>query len=591
MSESVANEDKNPLHPWSGSVLPPLRVRTMGYGIIQNPLYNKGTAFSYPERDRLGLRGLLPPRRISMPLQMRQAMERMKALPTDIDRYACLTDICDTNETLFHALLVNHIEYLAPIVYTPTVGLACQQFGIRFSRPRGMYISALDRGQMHACMANWPHREVQVIVVTDGSRILGLGDLGAYGMGIPIGKLALYCAAGGIAPHRVLPVCLDVGTDNQALLHDPYYIGLVQNRLRGDAYFELVDEFLDAVRKRFPDVFVQFEDFSSDVAMDILKYYRDDLCEDSGRESVCVFNDDIQGTGAVTTAGLFSGLINRGESPENLKDQRIMICGAGSAGIGVATAILLALTKQGLSNEEAKKCFLIMDKDGALTNDRQSELNKEQRMFMRNDVPAEMDLLAAAEFFKPTILLGLSAVGGLFKEPLIRAVAKHCEKPFIFPLSNPTSSAECTAEQAYMWTDNKCIFASGSPFPPYVTPQGETKYASQCNNMFIFPGIGLAVAVCKIISVTDEMLYAAAVAVANSLTVEDRKEGRVYPQVNDIRNVSLEVACAVATVAIQSNLSKKFSEKDLPNLKKLIAGKMYNPLYVPLVHQQKNPGD
>jgi len=322
-------DEANPLHPWSGSTLPPLRVRTTGYGIIQNPLYNKGTAFSYPERDRLGLRGLLPPRRISMALQMKQAMERMKALPTDIDRYEFLTDICDNNETLFHALLVNNIEYLAPIVYTPTVGLACQQFGIRFSRPRGMYISALDRGQMHACLANWPHREVQVIVVTDGSRILGLGDLGAYGMGIPIGKLALYCAAGGIAPHRVLPVCLDVGTDNQTLLRDPYYIGLVQNRLRGDAYFELVDEFLDAVRMRFPNVFVQFEDFSSDVAMNILSYYRDNLCSKSTREPVCVFNDDIQGTGAVTTAGLFSGLINRGESPDCLKDQRIMIAGAG----------------------------------------------------------------------------------------------------------------------------------------------------------------------------------------------------------------------------------------------------------------------
>jgi malate dehydrogenase (oxaloacetate-decarboxylating)(NADP+) len=253
-----------------------------------------------------------------------------------------LLDICDNNETLFHALLVENIEYLAPIVYTPTVGLACQQFGFRFDRPRGMYISALDRGQMHACLANWPHREVQVIVVTDGSRILGLGDLGAYGMGIPIGKLALYCAAGGIAPHRVLPVCLDVGTDNQELLHDPYYIGLVQNRLRGDAYFELVDEFLDAVRMRFPDVFVQFEDFSSDVAMDILKYYRNDRSE--SRDPVCVFNDDIQGTGAVTTAGLFSGLINRGESPENLKDQRIMIAGAGVGGwVGVRAYVYLCL--------------------------------------------------------------------------------------------------------------------------------------------------------------------------------------------------------------------------------------------------------
>jgi malate dehydrogenase (oxaloacetate-decarboxylating)(NADP+) len=428
-----------------------------------------------------------------------------------------------------------------------------------------------------------------VIVVTDGSRILGLGDLGAYGMGIPIGKLALYCAAGGIAPHRVLPVTLDFGTDNTNLLKDPYYIGLLQNRLRGEAYFELIDEFLDAVRRRFPDVFVQFEDFSSDVAMTILKYYRDDLC--SSREPVCVFNDDIQGTGAVTVAGVLSGLINRGESTENLKDQRIMIAGAGSAGIGVASAILLAMEKQGLSSEQAKKRFLIMDKDGALTLDRKSNLTKEQRVFMRDDVPAGLGLVEAAAFFKPTILLGLSAVGGLFKEPLIREVAKHCDKPFIFPLSNPTSSAECTAEQAYQWTDNKCIFAAGSPFPPYVTPAGESKVASQCNNMFIFPGIGLAVATCKITSVTDEMLYAASVAVAESLTPEDRAAGRVYPQVNNIRMVSLNVAHAVARVAIESNLSRNMSKRDLGDLKKRISDKMYNPLYVPLVHQHRNPGD
>jgi len=257
----------------------------------------------------------------------------------------------------------------------------------------------------------------------------------------------------------------------------------------------------------------------------------------------------------------------------------------------VATAILLALTKQGLSVQEAKKCFLVLDKDGPLTASRLDELNREQRVFARDDFPPGLDLVAAAAAFKPTILLGLSAVGGLFKEPLIREVAKHCSKPFIFPLSNPTSSAECTAEQAYQWTNDQCIFASGSPFPPYLTSSGETKFTSQCNNMFIFPGIGLAVAVCKIISVTDEMLYAAAIAVANSLSAEDRRNGRVYPEVNKIRDVSLEVAHAVAQVAIKSNLSKKLSDKDLPNLRRLIASKMYNPLYVPLVHQQKNPGD
>ncbi|EKX44307.1 hypothetical protein GUITHDRAFT_95097 [Guillardia theta CCMP2712] len=506
-----------------------------------------------------------------MTVQKRKVLERLRRLPSDIDRNSYLAEVCDNNETLFYALLVENMEYLAPIVYTPTVGQACQEFGYRFRRPRGMYLSALDKGHMHSCIGNWPQRDVQVIVVTDGSRILGLGDLGAYGMGIPIGKLALYCAAGGIAPHRVMPVCLDAGTNNEKLLKDPFYIGLVQKRLRGDAYFELVDEFLDAIRNRFPDAFVQFEDFSSDV-IDFLS-----------AAPLCVFNDDIQGTGAVTLAGLFSGLINRGLTPESLKDQRFVIAGAGSAGTGVATAILQGIMKQGLTYGEAVSKFVVVDKDGPLTVDRLGKLTKEQSVFARDDMALGMTLLDVVKQFKPTILMGLSAVGGLFTEEIVREVKVHCPQPFIFPLSNPTANAECSAEDAYRWTEGECIFASGSPFAPVTLPSGRILYPSQCNNMFIFPGIGLAASVLKLKQITDDMLYEASVAVAKSLTDDDRKAGRVYPHVNDIRHVSLNVAVAVGKKGIESGLSKAYDSTDIPHLEEILSSKMYNPTYVPLI--------
>jgi len=522
-----------------------------------------------------------------MAVQKEKVLANLKELPSDIERNVYLANVCDNNETLFHALLLDEIEYLAPIIYTPTVGLACQQFGYRFQRPRGMFVSALDRGHMHAALANWPQPDVHVIVVTDGSRILGLGDLGAYGMGIPIGKLALYVAAGGIAPHRVMPVTLDVGTDNQELINDPFYCGIKQPRIRGHEYFEIVDEFLDAVRHKFPNAFVQFEDFSSEVAYDILKYYRDERGD--FRKPVCVFNDDIQGTGAVTLAGLMSAMISRGNTAEKLKDQRILIAGAGSAGMGVAHMILDAMVRMGLSVEEAANRFVIMDKDGPLHSDRSRGLNKQQLVFARSDMPADTKLVEACAHFKPTILMGLSAVGGIFTEEVVKEVAKHTEQPFIFPLSNPNSKAECTAEQAYRWTNGKAVFAAGSPFDPVTLDDGVTRFPSQCNNMFLFPGIGLAASVAKIEQITDNMLYHASVAVANAVTADDRAEGRVYPHVKEIRRVSLEVATAVAKAAIEENKSRVFSEAHIPTLADLIADKMYTPAYVPLVQRHPIP--
>jgi malate dehydrogenase (oxaloacetate-decarboxylating)(NADP+) len=370
---------------------------------------------------------------------------------------------------------VDHIEEMAPLIYTPTVGQACKEFAHRFRRPRGMYFTESDRGHMASMLYNWPHKDVHVIVVTDGSRILGLGDLGANGMGIPIGKLSLYCAAGGIAPHRVLPVVLDVGTNNQELLEDKFYLGVQQPRLKGKDYFELVEEFMLSVRYRWPNVLVQFEDFSSDHAQILLNHYR--------HEHLC-FNDDIQGTGATTLAGLLGALRAKGEAVEALCDQTIVIAGAGSAGIGVAQVLKQAMIEQGRSEEDARKAFFVVDQNGLLGKERLSSLSKEQSEFVR-DSDDGLPLLEVIKKYKPSMLLGMTAVGGLFKEDMIRAMAANCDRPIIFPLSNPTTKAECTAEQAFEWTNGSCIFASGSPFDPVKMDNGRTFYPTQCNNMYV----------------------------------------------------------------------------------------------------------
>jgi len=571
------------LQPWRGTNLTPLRIKSHGHQILQNPLYNKGTHFDMGERDRLGLRGLLPPRVLDFATQKELVMKNLRSLPSNIDKYVYIENLHDYNETVYHAILLENMEELAPIVYTPTVGDACKQFGYRFNRARGLYLSVADKGHMHAAVGNWPHIDVHVMVVTDGSRILGLGDLGANGMGIPIGKLSLYCAAGGIPPHRVLPVMLDVGTDNETLLNDKFYIGLQKKRLRGGEYFEVLDEFMDAIRCRYPNAFVQFEDFSSDVAYKILNYYRDDECEK--RSPVCVFNDDIQGTGAITLAGIMSGLVNMGQSVHNLPEQRVLVAGAGSAGVGVASMIAQGMMMQGLSEEEALSRFCLVDADGLLATDPNRKYTLEQKKFVRTDMKSGMSLLDVCKEFKPTVLMGLSSCSGLFTEDLVREMANNNARPFIFPLSNPTKNAECTAEQAYEWTDGKAIFASGSPFDPVTLKNGKVMYTSQCNNMFIFPGIGLAASVAKCTKISDTMLYATSVAVANALSDADREEGRVYPQVKNIREVSIDVAVAVARKAIEEGHSKAYSARDIPDLRELLMKKMYTPYYVPLVER------
>lgn len=421
----------------------------------------------------MGLRGLVPPRQLSLEVQAKKVLRNLGREQSAMSKHIYLSELHDRNEILFYRVLIDNMKALAPIVYTPTVGQVCKEFGSQFRRARGMYISSADRGKMSALLYNWPRRDVQVIVVTDGSRILGLGDLGSNGMGIPIGKLALYVAAGGIHPSRVLPIQLDFGTNNKELLADEYYLGMQHPRLKGDEYFQLVDEFMAAVKARYPRALVQFEDFSSDVAATLLGKYR---------KSHLTFNDDIQGTGAVCLAGVLGALRAQSLPTDALTEQRVVVAGAGSAGLGVATTLMQGMIQQGASMAAAASSFWVVDQGGLLTGARASAggMTPGQAFFARRDVSEPLSLLETVKRVKPTMLLGLTACGGLFTEEVVREMAKHVARPIVFPLSNPTSKAECSAEQAFQWTDGRAIMASGSPFDP--VPFGEkTLFPSQCN--------------------------------------------------------------------------------------------------------------
>lgn len=580
LTEDLLNESFATEGEWaycSRKFMAPLQVPVRGSDILSNPLFNKGTAFKSGERDRLRFRGLLPPRRTNMGVQKNRILHAIRNEESDIKKNIILEDVHDRNETLYHRILVDHMDEMAPLIYTPTVGQACKEFGTRFRRPRGMYFTEEDRGYMAAMVYNWPHKDVHVICVTDGSRILGLGDLGANGMGIPVGKLSLYCAAGGIAPHRVLPVVIDVGTDNEELLESEFYLGVQKKRLKGPEYFQLVDEFMQAVRHRWPNVLVQFEDFSSDKAQKLLNHYRDDhLC----------FNDDIQGTGATTLAGILGALRAKGEDVNTLGDQKIVIAGAGSAGIGVAQVLMQAMIEQGKTPEEAKNCFFIVDASGLISAEQNDDLTPEQRMYTR-DTDGGMSLQEVVQKYKPTILLGMTGVGGLFTESIVKEMTKHCDRPVIFPLSNPTIKAECTAEQAFVWTNGNCIFASGSPFDP-VTVDGKIFYPTQCNNMYIFPGLGLGATLAGAKRVTDKMLYVAAEALANFVSSDDHKQGKVFPPLSQIRDVSKSVAIAVIEQAMEEGQATKIGDEvQKEDLDALVQRKMYDPVYVPLVEKRE----
>lgn len=520
--------------------------RTLDY--IYDPRLNKGTAFTEEERKVLGLRGLLPPRVVAPEEQEARVLENFRRKSSALEKYIYLISLQDRNEHLFYRVLMEHIEEMMPIVYTPTVGEACLQFGHIFRRPRGLYLCPEDRGHVIEILRHWPEREVGIIVVTDGERILGLGDLGANGMGIPIGKLSLYTACAGVDPSLCLPLTLDTGTERDELLNDPLYLGRPVRRTRGPAYADLVDEMVSAVQEVFPEALIQFEDFATENALELLARYRD---------RVCCFNDDIQGTAAVTLAGLLSACRITGQP---LSSQRLVFLGAGAAATGIADLFVTALIQDGMAPFEARRRVWFVDREGLLTADR-TDLTRHKRPYAHEAPPAG-DLLAAVEAICPTAIVGVSAQAGAFSEPVIRAMSRINPRPVIFPLSNPTSRSECTAQDAYAWSGGTAIFASGSPFAP-VTIGGTRFTPGQSNNAYIFPGLGLGVMLSRARRVTDAMFYAAARTLAGLVTDATRAEGRLFPPLAEIRRVSLAIAGEVARVAYDEGVARLPRPADL----------------------------
>jgi len=531
-----------------------------GISLLRDPLLNKGTGFSQKERDALGLRGLLPATQLTIQAQAERVLTNLRRLPNDLDKYVALNALHDRNETLFFRVVCDNIDEIQPLIYTPTVGLACQKFGNIFQRPRGLFISANDRGRIARLLKNWPY-PAKLIVVTDGERILGLGDLGANGMGIPVGKLSLYSACAGVNPEVCLPVMLDVGTNNEQLLKDPYYVGLRRKRLTGKAYYDFIDEFITAARKAFPSVLIQFEDFANHSAFQLLDKYR---------THYCVFNDDIQGTAAVALAGLFSALRIKGGK---LSEERLLFLGAGEAATGIADLVVTAMMAEGLSEAEARKRIWLVDSRGLVVKDREG-LNKHKLPYAHEHAPVG-DFLSAIKTLKPTAIIGVAAVGGTFTLEVLRTMAEINEQPIVFALSNPTSKAECSAEEAYRRTDGRALFACGSPYDP-VTLNGKTFVPRQGNNSYIFPGVGLGAIACGATLVTDEMFMAAARTLAGLVTDDDLKQGSLYPALPRIREVSLQIAAAVARVAYRRSLAVQQKPK---NLLAHIKGQVYDARY------------
>ncbi len=542
-------------------VCPGARTLPRGTAILQDPLLNKGTAFTARERLALGLTGLLPPHVHTMDEQVARVMDNYRRKTSNLERYIHLMALQDRNETLFYRVLCDHLEEMMPIVYTPTVGEACQQFHQIFRSPRGLYLSIRERGRLADVLRSWPRLDVRAIVVTDGERILGLGDQGVGGMGIPIGKLSLYTACGGIPPGETLPVTLDVGTGNEAYLVDPLYMGLRQPRVRGEAYDAFIDELMEAVQEVWPRCLVQFEDFGNSTAFGILERWR-------GR--ACCFNDDIQGTAAVTLAGLLSALRLSGQP---LAGQRVLFLGAGEAGVGIGELIATAIAEAGVPREEARRRCWFVDSQGLVVKSRTGLAR--HKVGFAHEAPPQPDLRAAIEAVRPTALVGVSAQPGAFDRGVIEAMGRMNERPIVFALSNPTSRAECTAEDAYRWSHGKVLFASGSPFPP-VTVEGRTFVPGQGNNAYIFPGVGLGILASGARLVTDHMFSRAARALAEATSQSDLDLGRLFPSLQRIREVSLKIATAVAEEAFDEGLA---TVERPPELARLVEAAMWRPRY------------
>ncbi|KAH7651323.1 malate dehydrogenase (oxaloacetate-decarboxylating)(NADP+) protein [Dioscorea alata] len=560
--EDVYGEDRATeeqfVTPWTLSV-------ASGYTLLRNPVYNKGLGFTEKERDAHYLRGLLPPAIVSQELQEKKLMHNLRQYEVPLQRYMAMMDLQVRNERLFYKLLIDNVEELLPVVYTPTVGEACQKYGCIFRHPQGLYISLKEKGKILEVLKNWPQRTIQVIVVTDGERILGLGDLGCQGMGIPVGKLALYTALGGLRPSACLPITIDVGTNNESLLKDDFYIGLRQKRATGQEYADFLHEFMTAVKQNYGEkVLIQFEDFANHNAFELLAKYG---------TTHLVFNDDIQGTASVVLAGLVAALKLVGGS---LTEHTFLFLGAGEAGTGIAELIALEMSKRTKTPvEECRKRIWLVDSKGLIVSSRKESLQHFKKPWAHEHEPVK-DLLGAVKAIKPTVLIGSSGVGKTFTKEVVETMASCNEKPIILALSNPTSQSECTAEEAYTWTQGRAIFASGSPFDP-VEFNGKIFVPGQANNAYIFPGFGLGLVISGAIRVHDDMLLAASEALAAQVTPENFEKGLIYPPFTNIRKISANIAANVAAKAYELGLASKLPRPE--NLVKYAESCMYTPVY------------
>ncbi len=549
-----------------------IEVPFQGELLTEHPIYNKGTAFPEDERQSLGLCGLLPEAVSSLTLQKQKTYESFCAKPDELEKYIFMLSLLDRNETLCYSLILDHLEEMLPIVYTPTVGKACQQFSHLFRRRRGLYITANNIHRVDDIFRNAPFSNISLIVVTDGERILGLGDLGSNGMGIPIGKISLYVAAAGLHPAYCLPIQIDVGTNNESLLADPLYIGWRHNRLTGDAYDAIIEQFVNAVRRHFPHALLQWEDFGKGNAFRMLERYR---------ERICSFNDDIQGTGSVATAVLLSAMKIK---KQKLGDQRFVMFGQGQAGLGIARQICTGLMMEGLSREEAANHIFGIDKDGLLLKG--MPMSDEQQMFAKDPAfvanwhvadRSHITLLETIRNAKATVLFGVTGQSGAFNEEVLKAMGANDPQAMIMPLSNPTVKAECTPEQAVAGAGPHCLIATGSPFKP-LNVNGAEKVISQCNNLYIFPGVGLGALICGTPKVTNEMFMAASQALSDLLSEEELKGGRMLPRIDKIRYVSAQVALAVAKEARRSGLGVRADDE---KLLQMVMNAMWEPKYLP----------
>jgi malate dehydrogenase (oxaloacetate-decarboxylating)(NADP+) len=537
-------------------------ITKRGIELLHEPSLNKSTAFSEKEKQALGLVGLVPDVTETQELQLQRVMLQLSKKDTDLERYIYLNNLLDHNETLFYRTVMSDPARFLPIVYDPTIGEACLKFGHIYRQPRGMYLSITRRGKVKEILKNWPQKDVRFICVTDGGRILGLGDLGANGAGIPIGKLQLYTACAGVPPQYLLPMYLDAGTNNEQYLHDPLYLGMRKTRPATADLYSFVDEFVEAVQDVFPKCCIHFEDWTGSDAVHLLKRYRD---------TYCVYNDDVQGTAGITLAGMINAAKIKGTK---LKDEKYLFLGAGSAGIGLADLLCSALVAQGMSLKEAQSRVYMFDINGLLESSR-TDLLDFQKPYAHQHAPTR-DFIAAIESVKPTTIIGVSTIGGAFNQKVIEEMARINERPVILALSNPTEHAECTAEQAYTWSKGKAIYAAGVQFAP-VRFDGQTFLPGQANNFYIFPAVGMAIFATQAKRVTDEMFIEAGQAVADQVPSELLKQGLLYPLQSNILEAEIQTAARVAKLVFDSNLATVPRPTDMVAF---IRKQVYKPQYV-----------